>query len=265
MKTPSVLLVTGASSGIGAATVRLFAREGYRVVLAARRQERLQELVDEIQARGGEALSVATDVSLFEDIQQMVDAAMARFGQIDVLLNNAGFGRLDWLEELDPQKDIQAQIQVNLLGTILTSQAVIPGMIERRSGHIINVCSLGGYVAAPTYTAYAASKFAVRGFTEALRREVGIYGISVSAIYPGSVTTEFSEKAGIRRKTGVTTPESLRLSPEEVAQAIMSLVRSPRRDLVIPWPMRLVVWFNTLFPGLVDLIVERRFVQKERD
>jgi short-subunit dehydrogenase len=260
-----VLLVTGASSGIGAATAQLFAREGYRVALAARRQGRLQELVEEIQSSGGEALSVATDVSRLEDIREMVDIVLDRFGQIDVLFNNAGFGRLDWLEVLDPQKDIQAQIQVNFLGTIWTTQAVLPVMIKRRSGHIINMGSLGGYVAAPTYTAYAASKFAVRGFSEALRREVGIYGISVSAIYPGGVATEFSKKAGIRRKTGATTPASLRLSADDVARAILRLVRKPRRELVIPWSMRFVVWFNILFPGLVDWIVERQFVLKERD
>jgi short-subunit dehydrogenase len=243
----------------------LFAREGYRVALAARRLERLQNLADEIQSEGGQAVAIRADLSRLEDIQNMVAAALDQLGQIDVLVNNAGFGRLDWLEKLDPQKDIYAQIQVNLMGMIWTTQAVLPQMIERRSGQIINMCSLGGYVAAPTYTAYSASKFAVRGFSEALRREVGFYGISVSVIYPGGVATQFGKKAGIRRKTGATTPASLRLRPDDVAEGMLSLVRRPRRGLVIPWPMRFVVWFNIIFPGFVDWIVERQFVSKERD
>jgi short-subunit dehydrogenase len=105
----------------------------------------------------------------------------------------------------------------------------------------------------------------VRGFTEALRREVGVYDVHVSGIYPGAVNTEFKQHAGIKRKTGQTTPESLRLEPEEVARAVLSVVRRPRRELIIPWQMRLTVWMNILFPGIVDWIIENRFTRLERD
>jgi hypothetical protein len=182
-----------------------------------------------------------------------------------VLLNNAGFGRIKWLEDLDPMEDIQAQIQINLITTILVAREVLPHMIQRRSGHIINMGSTGGLVATPTYTIYSASKFGVRGFTEALRREVGVYDVHVSGIYPGAVNTEFKQHAGIKRKTGQTTPESLRLEPEEVARAVLSVVRRPRRELIIPWQMRLTVWMNILFPGIVDWIIENRFTRLERD
>jgi NADP-dependent 3-hydroxy acid dehydrogenase YdfG len=111
-----VILITGASSGIGAATARLFARHGYRLVLAARRMERLQSLADEIHAQGGQALPVRADVSRLEDIHCLVDTTLQEYGQIDILFNNAGFGRLNWLESLEPHQDIQAQIEVNLLG-----------------------------------------------------------------------------------------------------------------------------------------------------
>ena len=264
MDSSPVILVTGASSGIGAATARLFAKEGYRVVLAARRLERLQALADEIQDHGGQALPVRADLSRLEDCQDLVQAALLSYDQIDVLFNNAGFGRLDWLENLDPKKDVQAQVQVNLLGTIWLTQIALPHMIARRKGHIINMSSVAGWVAAPTYCIYAASKFAVRGFSEALRREVNIYGIRVSVLHPGSVATEFSQRARIKRKTGTTTPASLRLSAEEVAREVLHLTRKPRRDLVIPWQMRLVVWSNKFFPRLVDWIVERTFVTQER-
>ena len=265
MADPPVLIVTGASSGIGAAVGKQFAHQGYRVVLAARRIERLESLADEIEAVGGQALVVQTDLFQFEDIQNLVAATISQYGQVDVLVNNAGFGRLKWLEQLDPAKDIQAQLQINLTATILVAREVLPHMIERRSGHIINMASLGGFVATPTYTTYSASKFGVRGFTEALRREVGVYGIHVTGVYPGGVRTEFKEHTGTDRKTGRTTPASLRLEPEEVAQAILKVIKHPRRAVILPWQMRFVVWANSHFPGIVDWIIENRFTRLERD
>ncbi len=260
-----VILVTGASSGIGEAVARLFAREGYRVSMGARRLERLQALADEIESAGGQSIAVQSDLTRFEDIQRLISETLDQFGQIDVLLNNAGFGRIKWLEELDPMEDIQAQLQINLITTILVAREVLPHMIQRRSGHIINMGSMGGLVATPTYTIYSASKFGVRGFTEALRREVSVYDVHVSGIYPGAVNTEFKQHAGIDRKTGRTTPGSLRLEPEEVARGVLSVVRRPRRELIIPWQMRLTVWMNILFPGIVDRIIENRFTRLERD
>jgi hypothetical protein len=260
-----VILVTGASSGIGEAAARLFAREGYRVSLGARRLERLQAVARGIESDGGQSIAVQSDLTRFEDIQRLISKTLDQFGQIDVLLNNAGFGRLKWLEDLDPMEDIQAQLQINLIATILVAREVLPHMIQRGSGHIINIGSLGGFVATPTYTVYSASKFGVRGFTEALRREVGVYDVHVSGIYPGAVNTEFKQHADVKRKTGQTTPESLRLEPEEVARAVLSVVRRPRRELIIPWQMRLTVWMNILFPGIVDWIIENRFTRLERD
>jgi short-subunit dehydrogenase len=260
-----VILVTGASAGIGAATAWLFARGGWRVALAARRLERLEALADEIAQAGGEALPVVSDCSLLEDVQSMVSRTLEHFGQVDVLFNNAGFGRLDWLEQLDPQRDIAAQLELNLLGLIYAAQAVLPHMIARRQGHIINMASMAGLVATPTYSVYAASKFGVRGFSEALRREVGVYGVKVSILLPGGVATEFSQHARIRRKTRATTPAALRLAPDQVAQAAWRLVQRPRRMVILPWPMVFTYWLNLLAPGLVDRLIERRFVRRERE
>lgn len=260
-----VIVITGASSGIGEATARLFGQQGYRVVLAARRKERLHTLAEEIQARGpGKALPVVTDVSRLGEIQNLVDVSLKNYGQIDILFNNAGFGRLDWLENLNPVQDINAQIQVNLLGMIQTAHAVLPHMIERHSGHIVNMSSIAGLVATPTYSVYAASKFGIRGFTEALRREVNVYGIHVSGIYPGGTLTEFTDHAGIKRKTKKTTPAALRLKADDVARGVLSLVKRPRRMLVLPWPMLLGAWTNALFPGLMDWVIEQRFTKPER-
>lgn len=259
-----IVIITGASSGIGAATARLFGRQNYAVVLAARRLGKLDALAEEINAAGGEAWPVSTDVTQLADIQSLVAGTLERYGRIDLLFNNAGIGRLDWLENLDPQNDIAPQIQVNLIGLVLMSRAVLPHMIERRTGHIINMASVASWIGTPTYSIYAAGKFGVRGFTEALRREVGVLGIQVSGIYPGGVDTEFYEKTGAKRKTGLTTPPALRLSAEQVAQAVLDLHRRPRRALIIPWPMRLAAWFNFLAPGLVDWAIRRIFVSQER-
>ncbi|MEA3440530.1 MAG: SDR family oxidoreductase [Chloroflexota bacterium] len=259
-----VIIVTGASSGIGAATARRFAREGYRVVLAARRDERLKTLEEEIISHGGIALPVVTDMTKLDEIQNLVQQTIETFGQINLLFNNAGFGRMGWLEELDPVEDIEAQLHTNLLGMIQMTQSVLPYMIEHQEGHIINMASMAGLVGTPTYTIYAASKFGVRGFSEALRREVGVYGISVSVIYPGGAATEFSKKARIHRRTGTTTPPWLRLNAEDVAEAVLSLARRPRRSLITPWSMRIIVWANAWFPGLLDWAVEKWFVVKEK-
>ena len=153
-------------------------REGARVVLAARRVDRLESLAQEINGMGtgAETLVVQADLSRLEDIQSLITQTLNKFGRIDVLVNNAGFGRLDWLENLDPKKDIQAQFDVNVLGVVQTTRQALPVMIKQRSGHIINMCSMAGLVATPTYTIYAACKHAVHGFSEALRREVKALG-----------------------------------------------------------------------------------------
>lgn len=261
-----VVIVTGASSGIGEATARQFGREGARVVLAARRLDRLESLAREINAMGtgAETLVVQADLSRLEDIQALIHQTLERFQRIDILVNNAGFGRLDWLENLDPQKDIEAQFDVNVLGVVQTTRQALPVMIEQRAGHIINMCSMAGLVATPTYTIYAACKHAVHGFSEALRREVKPWGIDVSLIYPGGVTTEFGQHAGIQRKTQAATPKFMLLSAEDVARTVVQLVRRPRAMWILPWLWRIPALLNKLFPALVDYTTINRFTIPER-
>ncbi|HLF73999.1 MAG TPA: SDR family oxidoreductase [Anaerolineales bacterium] len=262
-----VVIVTGASSGIGEATARQFGREGAKVVLAARRVDRLQTLAGEIAAlgTGAETLVVQADLSRLEDIQSLIKQTLDKFGRIDVLVNNAGFGRLDWLEKLDPVKDIQAQFDVNVLGVIQTTRQALPVMLRQRGGHIINMCSMAGLVATPTYTIYAACKHAVHGFSEALRREVRPWGIDVSMIYPGGVTTEFGQHAGIKRKTKATTPRSLLLSADDVGRAVVELVHRPRAMWILPWAWSFTVWMNRNLNWLVDYTTINRFTIPERE
>ncbi|MBI3162021.1 MAG: SDR family oxidoreductase [Chloroflexi bacterium] len=262
-----VVIVTGASSGIGEATARSFGRNGAKVVLAARRVDKLQTLAQEIEAmnNGAEAFVVQADLSKLEDIQSLVAQTIQKFNRIDVLVNNAGFGRLAWLENLDPLKDIQAQIDVNVMGVIQTTRQVLPVMMKQRAGSIINMCSMAGLVGTPTYTIYAASKHAVHGFSEALRREVKPWGIDVSLIYPGGVVTEFTQHAGIKRKTNAKTPKFMLLTAEQVGDAVVNLVRRPRRMLIIPWLWSVTAFMNKFLPGLVDYTTINRFTIPERE
>lgn len=262
-----VVIVTGASSGIGEATARRFGREGAKVVLAARRIDRLETLAKEIEemGSGAEAFALQTDLSKLEDCQTLFQRTLERFGRIDILINNAGFGRLDWLENLDPLKDIQAQFAVNTMGVIQTTRQALPAMIRQRSGHIIQMCSMAGLVGTPTYTIYSASKHAVHGFSEALRREVKPWGIEVSMVYPGGVETEFADHAGIKRKTKATTPKFMVLTAEQVADAVVNLARRPRAMRIIPWLWLFTVWLNRSLNWLVDYMTIHRFTIPERE
>jgi NADP-dependent 3-hydroxy acid dehydrogenase YdfG len=255
-----VVLITGASSGFGAAAAKLFAQEGCKVVLAARRIERLEEMANAIHTKGGQALPVAVDVTQPARINEMVRTAVQHYGQIDILFNNAGFGRLDWFEALDPIKDIQGQITVDLLGVIWTARTVLPHMYKQRSGHIINMCSMSGWAAPPLYTVYSAAKFGVRGFTEALRREALPFGVRVSAIYPGGAATEFQTHIGQNKaKKRFRTPAWLALTAEDVARAVVGLAKRPRRTLILPWMMALSLFVNSHFVGLSDSLQARAF------
>jgi short-subunit dehydrogenase len=261
-----VVIVTGASSGIGEATARQLGREGARVVLAARRVDRLEVLAQEIEATGtgAETLVVEADLSRLEDIQSLIRQTMDRFGRIDVLVNNAGFGHLNWLENLDPKKDIEAQFDVNVLGLVQTTRLALPILIKQRSGHIINMCSMAGLIATPTYTIYAACKHAVHGFSEALRREVKPWGINVSLIYPGGVATEFNQHTGYKRKTRAGTPRILSQTADEIGHAVVELVRRPRAMWLIPRLWLFPALLNKLFPSIVDYTTIRKFTIPER-
>ena len=248
-----VAIVTGASSGIGAATARRLAREGMRVVLAARRADQLQRVAEEIEDAGGEAFAVPTDVRDRDAIFRMVAIVRERQGRIDVLVNNAGLGGSGYVVSLDGDK-LREQVGTNLIGVIECTQAVVPVMMAQRSGHIINVSSLAGLVGVPGASVYSATKYGVVGFSEGLRREVREYGIRVTALCPGLVATEFSERLAklqdgpdIRpnRPPGVKTSDY-------VAGKIGGLIQRPRRRLILPRGWGALVWFAQAFPSLVD-------------
>ncbi|HET9907919.1 MAG TPA: SDR family oxidoreductase [Anaerolineales bacterium] len=251
-----VVLITGASSGFGEDAARLFAREGCKVVLSARRLEKLQTLASDIQDSGGEALAVPVDVTERAEIELMVQTVLDLYRKIDILFNNAGFGAVDWFEKFKPERDIETMIRVNLIGTMLVTRTVLPHMLSRREGHIINMASVAGLIAAPTISTYSASKYGVRAFTDSLRREVSPFGIRVSGIYPGPAKTEFGQK--LERTSSRETLRKIRyphLTSEYVASQVVEVAKRPRRTLVIPGWFRVITTFDTLFPVIVDWIL----------
>jgi len=251
-----VVLITGASSGFGEDAARLFAKEGCKVVLAARRLEKLQEMAADIQSEGGEAIAIPVDVNQSAEIEVMVQTALDLYERIDILFNNAGFGAVDWFEELDAERHIETLVSVNLTGTMLVTRAVLPDMLDRGSGHIINMASVAGLIATPLITTYSASKYGVRAFTDALRREVSPLGIKVSGIYPGPAVTEFGTHLKKNRtREAINKFIDLRMTSEYVARRVVDVAKHPRRSLIIPWWFRIITTFDTLFPIVVDWIL----------
>ncbi len=258
-----VVFITGASSGFGAEAARQFAREGCLVILTARRMDRLEELAREIQAAGGKAYPIPLDVTQHDQIEAVVKTVLDRFHRIDILFNNAGFGRLKWLEALDPAADIDENLDVNLRGLIQVTRAVLPSMLARQSGHIINNSSVSGLIGAPMYTIYAATKYGIRGFTEALRREVAPFGIHVSGLYPGPAETEFSQHTGgSNLKKSLKLPGWISMSAKYVGRRTVDLAKRPRRMLIIPWWFQGILAADVFFPGIVDWVVEEGFTRR---
>jgi hypothetical protein len=227
---PSVAIVTGASSGIGAATARRLAELGFKVTLAARRADKLAGLAESITTSGGHAIAITTDVTDRRAVEAMVDFTVESFGPVDLLVNNAGVMPLSPIQELRVA-DWEQMIDINVKGVLYCIAAVLPPMIERRAGHIINVSSVAGRRPLPAGTVYAASKFAVRAISQGLRLELSAtHGLRVTDIEPGVVQTELMDhipdratREGFRDSWSRKSP----LQPQDIANAIAYAATQP--------------------------------------
>ena len=250
----AAILITGASAGIGKATALAFAKEGARLLLAARRRERLEEVAAAVRAMGGEALVAETDVANRRQVESAVQHALSAFGRLDILVNNAGIGYLGRLEEM-PIEEIETLWAVNMMGTIYATQAVIPLMRRQGGGgHIINIASVAGKRGIPGYSIYCATKFAMVGMSEALRMELHGSGIGVSVICPIGTTTEFFETSAARSKRDHRLMGP-RQTAEKVAKAIVRCARKPRPEVLVFPPARMLVLINALSPRLADRVL----------
>ena len=213
------VVVTGASTGIGRVTALRLARKGARVWAAARDEKRLESLAGEHAG----IVPVPGDVSDDADRAALVKEA----GPVDVLVNNAGLGWQGVVETMPPEK-VRQLFEVNVLALIDLTQRVLPGMLERRRGHIVNVGSIAGYVASPGETVYCATKYAVQGFTDGLRREVARRGVQVTLIAPGPIKTEFMARIRTGEPAGEPGALDYGLPPESVAKAIVRALTRER-------------------------------------
>jgi len=245
-----VAVVTGASSGIGAATVRQMADQGMHVVLAARSREPLEREVSLLESRGARCLAVLTDVSYRESVQRLLDATIEHFGRVDVWVNNAGSGLVAAFEQTT-DAEMEFIWRVNYMGAFHGCAAVLPQMRRQGSGHILNVSSLAGRFPLPLNAAYCASKAAMTALSHALRFELAGSGIYVTAVLPSLTETPFAQNA-IRKIEGRDIAGRLVRAdpPERVARAILSAIRRPRPEVVcLPWP-RLVLAVTDLAPSV---------------
>lgn len=220
------VVITGASSGIGEATARLLARHGARVVVGARRTDRLEALVAAIRAEGGEARYRATDVAKRDEVEALVDLATSAYGRVDVIVNNAGVMPLSPLERLRVD-EWDRMIDVNIKGVLYGIAAGLPHMKERRAGHIVNVASTGGHSVVQTGAVYCATKFAVRAISEGLRLESN-GDIRVTVISPGITESELAEGiADERTRESIGAARVIAISPDAIAQAILFAIEQP--------------------------------------
>lgn len=259
MSESPVVLVTGASSGIGEKTALTLGEAGYRVVLAARRAERLENLAAQIQEGGGQALAVPLDLGALDQIQNLVRTARERFGRIDILVNNAGSARHLWLDQQSLERDIQDQIQVNLIGMIQLTRAVLPEMREAGQGQIIHISSIASWIGIPTYSIYNACKFGGRGFMSSLRRELRGTGVVVSEIFPGAVDTDFAVDPDVKWETRTVTPDFALVSAQDVANRVLRVIHRKTRTTAIPDFMWLAVMVEAHFPWALSWLLSKYF------
>jgi short-subunit dehydrogenase len=251
-----VIAITGASAGIGRATALRLARGGAAVAICARRQSRLEAVAAEIVAAGGEALPIVADVSSEADMERFVADTVARFGRLDVMMCNAGFGIAGAIDDIAADQ-MRKLLDVNLIGTYLAARAALRVFRRQRSGHLLVVSSIVGKRGVPYMGGYSATKFAQVGLAECLRAEVAGSAIHVSVVYPVSTDTEFFDVMTHETGTAVTRAHGPRQRVDAVADAIARAIHRPVPEVYPHFPSRFLVILNAFAPGLTDRLVQR--------
>jgi short-subunit dehydrogenase len=249
------VLVTGASSGIGRETALKLAARGARLVLTARREDALDDVARLCREKGAECMVVPADVSVVEEVEALAREAVAAFGQVDVWINNAGIYVMGTVEQT-PLDVFNRVMEVNLIAPVAATKAILPHFRERRSGMFVNIASSIGLVTAPYLSAYAASKHALKAFSESLRDEVRELNIDVSVVYPTSTDTPLFEHSANYTGKAMKPAEPV-YKVSDVADAILETIESPRRDVVIGAAKGMSA-FRTVAPSLFDRVMSRK-------
>ena len=248
-----VVIITGASSGIGRATALEFARHGSKVVIAARSADKLRSLEEEITKLGAEALTCLTDVSKEEDCRRMVEATVEKFGTINILINNAGISMRASFEEVDLSV-LKRLMDVNFWGTVYCTRYALPYIVKSK-GSLVGVSSTAGYHGLPGRTGYSASKFAIHGFLETLRIEYLPQKLHVMIIMPGFTSSDIRKHALVAdgSEQGISPrKEKKMMSPEHVAGWILKGIRKKKRNKIMAWSGRFTALLERVFPKTVD-------------
>ncbi len=256
-----VVLVTGASSGIGAELARQFAAAGARVALAARDTERLEHVAAECRATGADAFVTRADVSVESDCRDMIERTVAHFGTLDILVNNAGLGSSGRFDEITDLSIFETLMRVNYLGSVWSTAYALPHL-KRSRGQVVAISSLTGLAGVPKRTAYGATKHAMAGFFDSLRIELAGSGVSVTVVYPGFVFSEINRRAlagdgrpfgdrGYVRRKGET------METDECCRRILEAVASRDRELIMTWRGRVGRILKLISPRLVDGLARR--------
>jgi short-subunit dehydrogenase len=250
-----VVIITGASDGIGRKTALLLAKKGASVVLVARRREVLARILNKLTGGSKKHLYVSADISKEEDVKRLVEEVIRKYGRINVLVNNAAISYVGRVEDMDMRK-AEDVININLLGTIRVTRAILPQMIRQKSGHIINISSILGKGAAPYRSLYCASKYGMEGFMESLRLEAAKYNIQVSVIRPPSVRTNFSKK--IELDSAVKHHALTNFKVIAAAKVILDVIKRPRREVNMGVMAKGFIFLAKYLPSLFDIIVRER-------
>ncbi|UHA74548.1 SDR family NAD(P)-dependent oxidoreductase [Paenibacillus sp. 481] len=252
-----IVLITGASSGIGALTAQFVAERGALPILTARSQAKLAEASAAIR---GEHAVMQMDVTSDEDVERVVQHIIAQYGRIDIVLNNAGFGAFKRITDM-PIAEYAAMMDVNYMGIVRCTKAVLPHMLERGEGHIVNVASIAGKIGSPKSTGYTATKHAVLGFTNALRMELAGTGIAVSAVNPGPIDTPFFDLADPSGQY-VNNVRWFMMPAEKVARHLVRVMETRKSEVDLPWLGALGTRLYHLFPRLANRVAGKLLNKK---
>lgn len=253
-----VVLITGASSGIGRRVAIDLASRGAMVIGCGRSAERLQRSEEEMRRANPSCAVIACDVGDRRQVGEMVAKVVADFGRIDVLINNAGIGMRKPFVETSVDM-LEAIMRTNYLGMVYCTHAVLPSMVARGKGHIVNISSVAAKMGTPRMTGYCASKFAMNGFSESLYHELAPVGIYVSVVCPGSVKTDFNKSfADMPLKS----PSLLVITPEAVSRTVIAAIERRTFEVVIPRPLAWIFWLKSMMPGFFRAVSGRIFAAR---
>ncbi|HEY3516638.1 MAG TPA: SDR family oxidoreductase [Gammaproteobacteria bacterium] len=254
----NAVLITGASSGIGEALARELAREGARLVLMARRRQRLERLSAELAAAGAQAVVHVGDVTKRADLDAAVTVAVERFGRLDIAIANAGFGVVGPIEKLGVD-DYRRQFETNVFAVLETSKACLAELVKSH-GRLVLIGSVAGYISTPNASPYAMSKFAIRALAEALRPELAPQGVTVTLISPGFVTSEIRQvdnRGGWHEHAKDPLPSWLPMPADVAARKIVSAVYRRRREAIITFHGKVLVWLSRFAPWALRFAARR--------